>query len=157
LKERIVAIVAEAPHLWYDDRHLSKGFEIFKATVENTDRFWNSTIREHKGSRKLAEKVVNRWQKTWVNNPAMKNFDDRQVLDHIDCPSLLIHGLKDPFFPPEHTKYIADRIAQRNVPTQYELFSDAGHTAHRETKALYNTTVLSFLRKYQPLLMKAIK
>lgn len=113
-------------------------------------------MKEHKGSRELADKVVNRWQSMWVNNPGIEKYDDRLTLDCIECPSLLIHGAKDPFFKPEHTKYIADRIQARNTPTQYELIQEAGHTPHREAKAIYNSTVLSFLRKYKPLLMKAL-
>ncbi len=156
VKQKTVALVAEAPHVWYDNTALNDGFKLFKSTVEKTDRFWNSTDKEHKGSRVLAEKVVKRWQIMWLNNQEITKYDDRPTLDHIECPSLLIHGAKDPFFMPEHTKYIADRIGARNVPTEYELIQEAGHTPHREAKPLYNSIVLGFLRKYRPLLMRAV-
>ncbi|KAL0484752.1 valacyclovir hydrolase [Acrasis kona] len=151
LKSRVVAVVAESPHMWYDDTILKKGFETFINNVQSTERFWSSTMKEHQNNKMLSEKIVQRWQNMWLKNSNIHKYDDRQCLDHIKCPSLLIHGLKDPFFTEEHTKYIYNRLSKHS-PSQYKLIEDAAHTPHRESKVLYNNAVLSFLKNVRPLL-----
>jgi pimeloyl-ACP methyl ester carboxylesterase len=154
LKGKIAAVVAEAPHVWFDEHTLADGFKQFKSTIEQTEKFWSSTARDHQNSPEYAQKVVQRWQELWIKRPDFKRFDARSCLNHIDVPVLVMHGMKDPFFPVEHSKFISDTIGSQS---ELITFENAGHTPHRETKELYNSAVYAFLKKYQNTVLKFLK
>lgn len=156
LKERIVAVVAESPHMWFDETTLQPGFDFFEKNVESTDRFWKATTRDQL-TEHYSKIVVNRWKKTWVNNERMKHWDERECLPHIECPTLVIHGTKDPFFTVDHSKTIVDLI-NRNDPHRATLttFDQAAHTPHREQIAPFNSTVLSFINKHKNKLLRIL-
>lgn len=156
LKEKIVAVIAESPHMWFDKSCLAEGFNIFRETTEKTERFWLSTARDHQ--EKYAKAVVKRWQALWNHNPEFEKFDDRHALQHIECPVMVIHGKQDPFFPPVHSQFIYDSVKKNKGATESEfvLFPESGHTPHREQKELYNSAVLPFLKKHCNRLLRVL-
>lgn len=155
LEQKIVALVAESPHMWYE-HGLDSGFEQFERHVEPTEKFWRATIRDQL-TEQYAHIVVNRWKKTWVNNERMKRWDERHTLPHIGCPSLVIHGVKDPFFTLGHSREIVSLINRNGVdPNRAKLvtFDHARHTPHREAIVPYNETVLSFINQHKNKLLR---
>ncbi|RME84442.1 MAG: alpha/beta hydrolase [Caldilineae bacterium] len=140
--ERIAAVVAEAPHMWYDDRNVNDAFELFTTTIARSERFWKAMRRDHGPH---AEQVLRRWHNTWMD-PAMRQWDERPQLAKIRCPVLVLHGRADFFFPVDHSSQIADAI----TGATFHLFEDAGHIPHQETPAEFRRLVLSFLAATYP-------
>jgi len=140
--ERIAAVVAAAPHIWFDERRLHTGFETFSATTGASDRFWRAMARAHGA---MAQQVVQRWQARWLD-PAFRSWDARHHLPHVQCPVLVIHGADDIFFPVEHSQTIADQISD----SQLLLLPGLGHAPHRQAPELFNRHALEFLQTKYP-------
>jgi len=62
-------------------------------------------------------------------------------LEEIECPTLLLHGAKDPLIRPQHPETFHQRIPHSIL----ELFSDAGHNLHMTRATEFNQRVLEFL------------
>ena len=59
----------------------------------------------------------------------------------IECPTLIVHGEKDPWIGPGHPRMLQDSIHG----SELELFPDTGHEVHRERPEAFNRRVLEFL------------
>lgn len=140
--ERIAAVVAAAPHIWFDERRLLAGFETFSATTGASERFWRAMTRAHGA---MAQQVVQRWQDRWLD-PAFRSWDARRHLPHVPCPVLIIHGADDIFFPVEHSQTIADQLPD----SQFLLLPGLGHAPHRQAPERFNRRLLEFLRAKYP-------
>jgi pimeloyl-ACP methyl ester carboxylesterase len=150
LKRRVVAVVAESPHIYYDTNS-ADSFDIFVNTTMKTDKFWIVTAREHQ-SVDNAKLIVNRWLKLWWHSIEWRKWNDTSCLKHIECPVLVIHGQLDIFWPPSHSQFIVDEVNRNKglmKVAQFLLFESVGHTAHREQISKYNQSVLQFLQQQQ--------
>ncbi len=143
--ERVVAVVAEAPHMWIEPDWLESGFETFRDTVGASPRFWRAMEREH-GER--SREVVERWWRRWLD-PAFRSWDVSACLPWVRCPVLVVHGAGDIFFPLSHSEAIAARLVQAEL----RLIPNAGHTPHLEAPTEFNGYLLAFLQRWYPPIM----
>lgn len=139
---RVAAVVAEAPHMWVDEGWLEPGFETFRRTVMQQDRFWQSVARDHG---EQGRQVVERWRQRWLD-PAFRAWDVSPCLPQIRCPILVIHGETDLFFPVAHSR----RIAASVTAAEFWLIPDVGHTPHLESSLAFNHRLLAFLQRCYP-------
>jgi len=148
LKSRIVAIVIESPHIYFEQSILD-GMNIFQDMIEKSNYFKRSMAKEHLNEEN-AQKVLDKWNRLWMLTPEYRKWDDRPVLEHIKCPALVIHGAKDIYFSVDHTLLIVNAL-KKHCPYQPEfvLFPNSGHTIHRENINEYNALVLNFIRKHE--------
>jgi 3-oxoadipate enol-lactonase len=75
---------------------------------------------------------------------AVRDMDQRDLLARITAPTLVICGTHDPATPPEHGRFIAERIAGARL---VEL--DASHLSNVEAAVAYNRTLVEFLGETQ--------
>jgi 3-oxoadipate enol-lactonase len=128
---------------------------------------WNSRIEtvRRSGMHALADTVIERWltPRFRESNPetvrrirdmllttppegyaacaaAVRDMDQRDLLTRIRTPTLVICGAQDPATPPEHGRFIAERIRGARIT---EL--DASHLSNVEAAPAYNRTLLEFL------------
>jgi 3-oxoadipate enol-lactonase len=71
---------------------------------------------------------------------AVRDMDQRHLLTKVVAPTLVICGAQDPATPPEHGRFIAERIRGARIT---EL--DASHLSNVEAAPAYNRTLLEFL------------
>ena len=71
---------------------------------------------------------------------AVRDMDQRESLARVATPTLVICGTQDPATPPEHGRFIAER-----VPGARLVELDAAHLSNIEAAAAYNRTLLEFL------------
>lgn len=64
-------------------------------------------------------------------------------LSHIKCPTLILHGVKDPLCLQFHAEYLRDHIKESKL----ELFSEGKHNLHLRFAQEFNLTVTEFLAK----------
>jgi len=140
--ERVAAVVAESPHMWYEKESLPRGFQHFQETLGADPRFWKLLARAHGD---MAQQVIARWQDRWLD-PAFSDWDERAALPCIQCPVLVIHGAMDPFFPVEHSRKIAEVLDK----SQFVLLQDVGHVPHSEIVFDYTKLVINFLSVVYP-------
>jgi len=63
------------------------------------------------------------------------------VLDKIDCPTLILHGVDDKLVPRHH----ADHLARNIKHSSLELFPTGKHNIHQQQHYLFNSLVQHFL------------
>ena len=71
---------------------------------------------------------------------AIRDMDQRESLSRIETPTLVIIGAQDPATPPEHGRFIAERIAGARL---VEL--EAAHLSNIEAAPAFTNAVLEFL------------
>jgi pimeloyl-ACP methyl ester carboxylesterase len=135
--QRIVLVVAESPHMWYERESLARGFRYFHETLEQDPRFIKAMRRAHGAG---AHEVIRRWKERWLD-PAFFDWDESAALDDVRCPVLVIHGERDPFFPASHSQQIARSL--RNAILW--LWPDVGHAPHLERPDEYAHPVIRFI------------
>jgi 3-oxoadipate enol-lactonase len=128
---------------------------------------WNSRIEAVRkgGMAALADTVIGRWftPRFRESNPetigrirdmllgtppegyaacaaAVRDMDQRDLLTRITAPTLVICGTQDPATPPEHGRFIAERVKGARL---VEL--EASHLSNVEAAPAYNRTLLEFL------------
>jgi 3-oxoadipate enol-lactonase len=128
---------------------------------------WNSRIEavRKSGMQALADTVIERWltprfresspdtvrriRDMLLGTPpegyaacaaAVRDMDQRHLLTKVVAPTLVICGVQDPATPPEHGRFIAERIRGARIT---EL--DASHLSNVEAAPAYNRTLLEFL------------
>ncbi len=140
--ERVAAVVAESPHMWYETRSLPRGFQHFQETLGADPRFWKVLERAHGD---MAPQVVHRWQERWLD-PAFSSWNERSALPRVRCPVLIIHGANDPFFPVEHSQKIAEMLDDVHLV----VLENVGHTPHSEIVIDYTKYIISFFSDRYP-------
>jgi 3-oxoadipate enol-lactonase len=73
---------------------------------------------------------------------AVRDMDQRELLAGIRVPTLVLSGRHDPGTPPEHARFIAERIAGAQL---VEL--DASHLCNIEASAAFGAAVHEFLEE----------
>ena len=142
IPDRIVAVVAESPHLWYEKKTLLSGFQYFSETLEQDIRFQKAMTQAHG---EQAQQVIARWQKRWLD-PQFYSWDDSAVLEDITASVLIIHGEEDPFFPVEHSQCVAEKVAKAELV----VLQGVGHVPHAEIANAYAKLTLDFLSTTYP-------
>lgn len=101
------------------------------------------------GFRQANPQVINRIRDMLLGTPpegyaacaaAIRDMDQRDALNRIATPTLVINGVQDPATPPEHGRYIAEHIRGARL---VEL--ETAHLSNVEAAPLFTRTVLDFL------------
>jgi len=135
---RVMAVVAESPHMWYEKPTLLPAFEQFQVTLGSYPRFWRAMQEAHGDQ---AQDVVQRWYRRWTD-PAFYSWNEQEVLPQIKCPVLIIHGIEDKYFALSHSQEIAKRLSNAHL----RVYENAGHVPHLETAHAYAQDVIDFLK-----------
>jgi 3-oxoadipate enol-lactonase len=128
---------------------------------------WNSRIEtvRKSGMQALVDTVIGRWftprfiesspdtirriREMLLSTPpegyaacaaAVRDMDQRDLLARVAVPALVICGTHDPATPPEHARFIAERVKGARL---IEL--DASHLSNVEAAPAYNRALLGFL------------
>lgn len=67
----------------------------------------------------------------------------RKALPLIRCPTLIVHGVKDPMIAAEHVPYLRKHIEH----TEYLDFKEGKHNVHLRYADEFNRAVADFLRR----------
>ncbi len=139
--ERVQAVAAESPHMWYEKSTLLPAFDRFQKTLGADPRFWRAMRWAH-GDR--AEEVVRRWRRRWTN-PAFFAWSDRDALARTRCPVLVMHGEEDAYFPIAHSQEIVRLLPDARLV----VYEGVGHVLHLEIVNAYAQDVFEFLSGIQ--------
>lgn len=142
--DRVSCVVAEAPHMKIGEHSsmLQCGFDAFETGLGTDPRYRAAMQRDHG---EQWHHVEDRWKRYW-RNPAFQDWDQMALLGKILCPTLVIHGEDDPFWPAQHSHKIAEGIQRSEVA----LISDVGHSVHQEQELAFNKIVREFLSGHWP-------
>jgi pimeloyl-ACP methyl ester carboxylesterase len=124
-----VAVVTEAAHIYVE--------EAAKAGIRIAVDTWHEGTLEGKLERYHGEKtrrVFWSWADTWLA-PWFNDWNIRDQLSGVTCPSLLLQGRQDQYATERHLAEIAARVSG---PSRTELIADCGHAPHLEAP---NTTL----------------
>lgn len=136
MPDRVDCLITIAAQVFAEDRTLNgirAAREDFKAP-EQLDR-----LRKYHGDK--APWVLAAWTETWLSE-AFSRWSLREVLPHVQCPTLTIHGGLDEFGSTVHQDLIHDRVSG---PVRKLLLPDNGHMPHREVPEVVLTAVREFL------------
>lgn len=92
------------------------------------------------------DKLQQLWS-SWMD--AFFSFKDNEdgickaSLPNIKCPTLVIHGCKDPIVPGFHPEYIHKNIENSRI----EYFPDGKHNLHLKYHDEFNSMVTKFLNE----------
>jgi valacyclovir hydrolase len=67
----------------------------------------------------------------------------RSLLSRVECPTLILHGEKDPLVPPFHPRIIAEGIRGSSL----HVFPEGRHKIHAKYAADFNQLTLAFLQQ----------
>ncbi|KAK9871156.1 hypothetical protein WA026_011437 [Henosepilachna vigintioctopunctata] len=91
------------------------------------------------------EKTLQDIQNSWVD--AMQEINQKggnickSILKDIRCPTLILHGDKDPLVDPEHPKYLLENIKGSKI----HRFTEGKHNIHLRYAKEFNNIVTNFL------------
>ncbi|MDN7874802.1 alpha/beta fold hydrolase [Burkholderia aenigmatica] len=91
-----------------------------------------------------AEWVLRAWVDTWLS-PAFRDWSLDDVLPHVRCPTLAIHGSQDEYGSSVHPNRIASRVAGMSSVV---MLKECGHVPHRERTADVLDAVKDFLTRH---------
>ena len=81
------------------------------------------------------------WINAYINLKKEENGICKSSLQNIECPTLIIHGSKDPIIPDFHAVYIHERIKN----SQIHYFPEGRHDLHLMFPGEFNDVVTKFL------------
>ncbi len=137
---RVRCVVAEAPHVFVETSTCPPAVRAYRAEVLASDELQAALTRDH-GERGLA--VLERWAERWTD-PHFAAWDVSRELAAIRCPTLIIHGDADPFFPLAHAELIARSVAK----SELWVVPGVGHVPHVEAMEEFNRRVTAFLLEH---------
>lgn len=114
---------------WVPVDRLSKGFQEALARSHG-DPYWRQLVAEYVDA---AERIC---------QSGGKVVDD--CLANITCPTLIVHGGKDPWGNLVNVENLNKSI----IRSELAIFPDAGHEVQREQPEVFNARVLKFLSSY---------
>ena len=85
--------------------------------------------------------ALDAWLGTWLD-PTYAPWTLADVLPHVACPVLAIHGALDEYGSPAHPTLIVERAGG---PAQVEILEGVGHLPHRERPELVVRLIADFL------------
>jgi pimeloyl-ACP methyl ester carboxylesterase len=121
--ERVCAVVAEAAHVFVEERTLA-GVREAQRAVEEGDLL--ARIRRHHGDK--AGPLTAAWIGTWLS-PAFRDWNVEPELRRIRCPVLVFQGAEDEYGTDAQVHAIARGVAG---PSRAVILPGLRHTPHRE-------------------------
>tara|TARA_B100000614_G_scaffold241208_1_gene242165 strand:+ start:1888 stop:2766 length:879 start_codon:yes stop_codon:yes gene_type:complete len=101
---------------------------------------------DYKAYKKIADEWIERDTNPQILNHSLavgdSLFDRRDLLKKVETPTLIIHGNKDPFFPPEHGLCLKETIPNAH----YLSIDNMGHLLHQA----FDDTILSAFFTFKP-------
>ena len=76
---------------------------------------------------------------------AVRDRDQRSLLDKIVAPTLVIEGTRDPATPPTHLKYLRHHIHGARL-----IALEAAHLSNFEATSAFDAALLGFLKETPP-------
>jgi pimeloyl-ACP methyl ester carboxylesterase len=133
-------LVAEAPHLFVEDRSIT-GIEAARRAFEETD-LRDKLARYHAD----AETMFRGWNDIWLS-PGFRAWNIEEFLPRVECPVLAIQGEQDAY----GTMAQIDAIAAQ-VKSDVSLFKleHCGHVPHREQPEKALAAAARFIRRLPP-------
>jgi pimeloyl-ACP methyl ester carboxylesterase len=133
---RCTALVTESAQAFVEDRTLA-GLRIAQAAFAAPGQL--ERLARHHGDK--ARWVLDAWLDTWLS-PAFRSWSLEDVLPHVRCPVLVLHGADDEYGSRRHPEMIAALVAG---PAALEVMPDTRHVPHREREAAVIERIGSFL------------
>lgn len=132
-------LVAIAPHSWVEEESLA-GIRIagqsWRDSMGKSGGF-QARLARHHGD---ADRVFADWHDTWLS-PPFRDWDIRERLSAIDCPTLAVQGRQDEYATLEQIHVVRDRVSG----AQAAVIEDCGHSPHREQPAALLQIIHNFL------------
>ncbi len=133
--ERVARLVLIAAHIYCEPKTM-EGVEEVPETLQRP-RVRRSLAREH-GER--AESLVYAWMRPWVEGE-LRDWDIRDRLARISCPTLVVQGVEDEHATPQHAVDIAAGIPDSDL----WLIPEVGHMPTHEVPEELNRRLVAFL------------
>ncbi|VWC84028.1 alpha/beta hydrolase [Burkholderia aenigmatica] len=137
--ERCRALVTIAAQAYVEDRTLAG---IRDAGQQFDEPGQLDRLARYHGDK--AEWVLRAWVDTWLS-PAFRDWSLDDVLPHVRCPTLAIHGSQDEYGSSVHPNRIASRVAGTSSVV---MLKECGHVPHRERTADVLDAVKDFLTRH---------
>ncbi len=134
--DECLALVTESAQAFVEERTLA-GIREARTGFQEPARF--ERLARHHG--KKARWVLDAWTETWLA-PSFRDWSLADVLPHVACPVLALHGEHDEFGTARHPDTIV-RLA--GGPARREIIAGAFHVPHREQPALVLRLASDFL------------
>jgi pimeloyl-ACP methyl ester carboxylesterase len=135
--ESVACLVTAGAHIYVEPK-MNVGIESVHSKYERNARFRRALRRLH-GDK--TEAVFQGWYQGWTK-PENLNWDMREGLSKIRCPTLVIQGKEDEHATRKHVEDIAAGIPQ----AQLWLVTGATHMLPQEIPEIFNRRVIEFLR-----------
>jgi pimeloyl-ACP methyl ester carboxylesterase len=93
--------------------------------------------------------VERRWAAFWGAS-RNQSWDERALLQTVQCPVLAVHGEHDPFWPAAHAREILDACSagtRADGRSAVRVIGGVGHSIHQGAPAEFKAAVLPFLRR----------
>ncbi|MTG97979.1 alpha/beta hydrolase [Myroides albus] len=133
------ALIAEAGHIFVEEITL-EGVRSAKLAYETTD-LADRLVKYH-GTK--VDDIVKAWVDTWLS-PEYKDWSVEDKMSNITSPLLFIQGDLDEYGSLDQ---VEKTIAKAQGPVEKVIFSDIGHTPHKECKEQTLDVVVSFFKRY---------
>ena len=133
---KVNGLVTIAAHIYLEPK-MEPDILTTRDAFESNERFRRGMRRDH-GEK--FESVFYNWFNAW-HTPRVLNWDMRQQLSQITCPTLVVQGEDDQHATPQHARDIADSIPGADL----WLVSGAEHMLPQDNPEIFNARVLEFL------------
>lgn len=124
--ERCEALITESAQAFVEDRTV-QGLRVAKEQFKAPEQM--ERLARYHGDK--ARWVLDAWLQTWLS-PAFAGWSLDDVLPHVRCPLLALHGADDEYGSAQHPQRIA---ARAGAAARVELLAETGHVPHRERPA----------------------
>ena len=137
---RVRGLILLAPHFFVEDVSVQaiQAAQVAYDTGEQRARL----ARHHRD----VDAAFLGWNQAWPN-PAFRDWDITDTLDHIQVPVLAIQGHQDPYGTAAQVQVIEDRMY---APAEVHLLDDCGHAPHqaqtRQTMDLIQDFIARLIR-----------
>jgi len=142
--EMVERLVLVAAHI-YVEAKMVPGLEVIERTAVSP-AFLRSLQNEH-GDR--TRELVHAWLQGW-KRPENLDFDLREYLPRVQCPTLVIQGEQDEHATPQHARDIASLVPKGKL----WLIPGVHHMPTLEVPERFNEVVLDFLEPAREQLME---
>ena len=139
MPERIQGIVTIAAQAFPEDRTLKA---IAEAKLQFQDDAQLSRLQRYHGPK--ARWVVDAWTDSWLS-PAFASWHVRDVLPHVRCPLLALHGEHDEYGTAVHPQIYSQLSGG---PARMQLMPDTYHLPHREKPQAVVEEIAAFVREH---------
>lgn len=135
--EIVQSLILIAAHIYVEPK-MAKGLGLIKMASQQPP-FRTALEREH-GDR--YHTLVQSWLDCWIQHgPQTLNLVDE--LKGINCPTLVIQGMRDEHATPQHAKDLAAGIDKSSL----WLIPEVGHMPPQENSTEFNLRMIQFLEK----------